>query len=220
MVQTAGSLSVREPARGRPAWPGGRLWGRGQHWGFLGRPPCWPGLGPQPGLRARAPGVDTLGRASAPPEPPCWRKGLQPFRAPDRLPRAKTGAGLTLGVSGPSSRLARGLASAQGLASPWEEGISVEPRPPSRCLRGRGWTSGEATEPGFRGSMRSDRPPHTLPAPSAPTPGPRPPLPQVSKTSLHRPWSWTAFLLSIAAASWASPHQSHPHPNPAKTGRS
>lgn len=49
-------------------------------------------------------------------------------------------------------------------------------------------------------------------------PGPLPPtFPSVSKTSFHRPWSWTPFLLSIAAASGASPRQSHPRPNPAET---
>lgn len=36
----------------------------------------------------------------------------------------------------------------------------------------------------------------------------------VSKTDFHRPWLWTSFLLSISAASWASPSRTHHHPNP------
>lgn len=36
----------------------------------------------------------------------------------------------------------------------------------------------------------------------------------VSKTNFHRPWLWTSFLLSISAASWASPARTHHHPNP------
>lgn len=36
----------------------------------------------------------------------------------------------------------------------------------------------------------------------------------VSKTNFHRPWLWTSFLLSISAASWASPSRTHHHPNP------
>lgn len=48
-------------------------------------------------------------------------------------------------------------------------------------------------------------------------PPPSPPFPSVSKTSFHRPWSWTPFLLSIAAASWVSPHRSPPRPSPGET---
>ena len=43
------------------------------------------------------------------------------------------------------------------------------------------------------------------------------PFPKVSETRLHGPWSWTSLLLSIAAASWVSLHQSRPHPGPAET---
>lgn len=43
------------------------------------------------------------------------------------------------------------------------------------------------------------------------------PFPSVSKTSFHRPWSWTSFLLSSASVSWVFPHQSHPHQDPVKT---
>ena len=64
------------------------------------------------------------------------------------------------------------------------------------------------------------QPPHVLNpsrGPHAARPPAPAPTPSVSKTSLHRPWSWTSFLLSSAAASWASPRRSHPRPSPAET---
>lgn len=79
----------------------------------------------------------------------------------------------------------------------------------------RGWASGEASRAGpWRGpGTAASRPNAQSGAPSPPNP----PFPSVSKTSFHRPWSWTPFLLSIAAASWVSPHRSPPRPSPGET---